>query len=720
MTFSLTLGGVLQLARAADAADTPQSDSATQVEEVVVTARHREERLQDIPDAVTAFTDTAIANAGIEHLDDFAALTPNLNFQDGSAFRAGEFNLSMRGIGNGQEGWPSVSYIVDGVPEDSTDSINSGSLENIERIEVLRGPQSALYGFNAIAGAINVITKEPTNTWESRVRLLYGNGDDRQVSGSVSGPIVPDLLLFRLSATYRDDDGLIRSASNGDDLDFKLQKQVSGRLIFTPADALKIDLRASFDGEHNGSTYEDKVPNVSYIDDWSGTYDPRRSLVGVDDRTLYKFSARVQWDLPLFSLVSVTGYSHIDQQIFSSLCYDDPNDPVLPAPGGGATCVYGTAYGNAAAPGQAIDDYFNSIDNLRTFTQDVRLESHTKGPLQWVIGSAYLWRDYLSGFDSGAILAPDRTLDNVYAPWNDKKDDWWSVYGQLIWRVTQRLELSAAARYDDERYNNTTYTDRTQSVVVPVRSATGDFIGTQRETADAFQPKGQVSYHVTDDVMGYVTVSRGFRAGYYDTGTYTLPEHTTNYEVGLKTTFWDHRITANTAVFHIDYSDQQFSSVINEYPYRTSVSIPKTKINGAEFESTIAASRFASFSVGFGYLNAQVGDGTTSPAAPRLNASVAMDLSYPAFLDWKARLHVDDRFNSSQFMSTGDDQLVPSKDYVNLRAGFQNDRYDIAAFVKNATNERQITYAGAENFAGGFIRYINEPRSYGVEARMSF
>ncbi len=720
----VTLGcipGMAAIAADATAATAPDGpDASLQLEEVVVTARKHAENLQSVPDAVTAFTAATISNAGIEHIADFAALTPNLTLQDGSAFRAGEFNLSMRGIGNGQEGWPSVSYIVDGVPEDSTDSINSGSLEDIERIEVLRGPQSALYGFNAIAGAINVITKAPTNDFSGEVRALYGNGADRQVGGVLSGAIIPDKLLFRLSADYRDDDGLIRSGSNGLDLDFKLQKEARLRLLFTPVDSLKIDLHGSFDLEHNGSTYEDKLPSAAYIDNFSAVYDARRAFPGADDRTLYQVSARVQWDAGPVSLVSVTSYSHIDQQIFSSLCYDDPNDPVLPAPDGGAQCLLGEAYGNAAAPGQASDEFFNSLDNFRTETEDLRLESRTTGPVEWIVGASTLHRIALEGFDAGAMLAPGPTDVTLYPAWNGKTDNWWGVYGQLTWKVTSRLELAAAARYDAERYDNTSYTDRTETTIVQVLSKDGTLVDTQHEKGDAFQPKGQVSYHFTDDIMGYATVSRGFRAGYFNTGAFTLPEHTTNYELGLKSTLLDRRVVMNAAAFHIDYSDQQFSSIIAQFPFRVAVTIPKTKIDGFEYESTAVVSRFVSFGLGIGYLDAKVEDGSRSPAAPRFDASATADFTYPLQLGWKVRLHADDRYNSLQYLETENQQPVGAKNFLNLRAGVQSDRYDIAGFVRNATDRREATLAGSADFAGGYVRYQNEPRSYGVEVKAWF
>jgi len=166
----------------------------------------------------------------------------------------------MRGIGTASGGWPSVSYIVDGVPQTSTDSIQRVTLEDIERIEILRGPQSAMYGFNAIAGAINVITSRRPMTGAFATDLIYGNGPDRQVGGTMSGAIVPDMLLLRLSADYRDDNGLLRSASNGVNLDFRDWKQVQGKLLFIPLENLTVTLSGNWDKEHDGATYEDKVP----------------------------------------------------------------------------------------------------------------------------------------------------------------------------------------------------------------------------------------------------------------------------------------------------------------------------------------------------------------------------------------------------------------------------------------------------------------------------
>jgi iron complex outermembrane receptor protein len=696
-----------------------ESRSGEVLEEIVVTARKREENLQNVPDSITAFTATKIVDAGIEHIADFLALTPNLTFQDGSAFYPGFFNLSMRGIGNAQDGWPSVAYIVDGVPADSLDSINSGSLEDIERIEVLRGPQSALYGAGAIAGAINVITKQPTNEWESKARLSYGNGDDRQAAATVSGPLIRDTLLFRVTATWRDNDGLFTSPSNGLDLGFQQQKEVRTVLLIKPTDALQIDLRARYDKEHDGTSYEDIVPSIASADDFNPVYDARRGFAGSLDREFANLSARVKYDFSDFSLISVSGFSHVDQSSFSSFCYDDPSDPLYPGPGGGAQCLFGAAYGKNAVAGEPVDEYTDGPHNIRTITEDLRLASSGDGPLTWTVGASGMWRRVVEASAAGLILAPDETQFSIFQTWDVKRDRWWGLYGQLSAKVTRKVELTLAGRYDDTNVFNNTYTDGTLATPVPVRLADGTLVDTVANPTKAFQPKGQVSYHFTDDVMSYLTISKGFRAGFFASGEYAVPEHTVNYEIGLKSSWLDHRMTANASAFYIDYSNQQFQTFSNTAPFISVTNIPKTKIKGLEYESALLVSSHLTLGAGLGYLDARVDDGSLSPNAPHFNANANADFSAPLSAGWAFHLHLDDRYSSPLYLSTEDQQLVPSKNYLNGRAGVSTDRYSFAVFVRNATDTRAPTSPGVE-LPAGFLRYQNLPRTYGGEVRVTF
>ena len=716
---TIALVVVIDTSRAEPQNSSDQISSGPQLQEVVVTSRKLTENLQDVPDAISVVTGAQIASFGIKTVDDVTNVIPNLFFHSGDAFEPGTFAITMRGIGSAVGGWPSVSYTVDGVPQVTTDSIQQGSLEDIDRIEVLRGPQSALYGFNAIGGAINVITKDPTNDFRYSADVLYGNGADRQLGGVISGPIIPDELLFRFGANYRDDDGLIRSASNGLDLDFKQWKQLRAKLLFTPESNLRITIFGNWDKERNGATYQDKVPSLDDQDNFSSVFNARRAVAGYQDRTLYTTAVHLQWDLDHISIISTIGFNHINEINNSSVCYDDPQDPVVPAPGGGILCLLGPAYGLAATPGETVDEGYYEEKLFKTITSDARIASRGFESFDASLGISTMHRDSSQGYKFYDIIAPDSGSTVLFPNWNVLKDEWWGVYGQLVYHVTPRLDVTAAARYDHETYKNTEYTDQSFSVVVPVYQ-NGILTNTQRESAHPFEPKGQLSYHFTDNNMGYLTVSRGFRSGFFEFSLYTLPEHTTNYELGLKSTLWEHRFTSNAAVFYTDYADQQYFTYIPTPPYAATLTIPKTSIKGVEYEATVLASRFMTLGTSLGYLNTEVANGGGwSPNTPRFNATTYVDFTLPLQQDWKARLHIDDRYNSLQYLGTGNTSPNPAKNFANIRAGIQNAHYDIAAFVRNVTDRREQTQAAAPD-GNGFARYQNLPRSYGVEMRFTF
>ena len=702
-----------------NAADLPAAGNSTEsatpgLDEIVVTARRRTERLQDVPDSISVFSASTLENDGIKQIGDFMALTPNLSFLDGSAFRPGYITISMRGISNGQNGWPSVTYVVDGVPVSSLDEINIGSLTDVERIEVLRGPQSALYGANAIAGAINVITRQPTNQFEARFDGSYGNGNDKRGGVSVSGPLIDDTLLFRLTASYHNGDGLINGASNGANLAYTNESELHGRLLYTPVKDIQVDLRLSYIDDRDGAGYNEKLASASEIDTFNSQTDPRRSLIGYDHRDLVNMSAKVQWDLSAVSLTSITGFSNLRQRSAGSLCYDDPNAPILPAPGGGAQCLFGTAYGNAALPGQSVDELESDEDDYQLASEDFRVTSRSDQTVRWLAGASALYRKALDGFDAGDLIAPDDSFSILFPEWNVRRDRWWAAYSQASVDIAKNLEFTADARYDENHYYNTSYTSRAATTVVPVTGPDGSLLGGQKATADAFQPKAQLSYHIDPNLMTYVTWSRGFRAGFYQAANFTLPEHTTNYETGVKSTLLGDRLMLNADIFHIDYSNQQFSEIVDAPPYRISTNIPKTTIDGSEVESTYALSRAFSVGVSFGYLNAKVDDGSRSPVTPRFTATVTADFVHPAIDNWNFRAHADYRFSSSMYLGTEDTFEISSKDYTNVRMGMENDHWRVAAYGKNIFDERQAESA-LSNLGGGWERNQNLPATYGIE-----
>ena len=697
------------------------------LEEIMVTARRREESLQAVPDAITAFTSDTLEDLGIDFYEDFLDLVPNLSFRDGRAYRKGDSKLALRGIGNGQQGWPSVTYVVDGVPANSLDSVFSGSLVDIERIEVLRGPQSALYGAGAIAGAINVVTRRPSDEFRFKTKAGYGKGDDKRVDAMVSGPLAKGKAYYRLVGSFRDWDGLIDSRSNGLDLDFEDHASIEGQLLFTPTEDLEFLVKASYLEEETGSTYQDKTALDVSVETFNRSTDPRRRFVGDEDRELINLSLRAQWELPWATLVSVTGYSDINQDIYSSVCWDDPNDPAVDTdpvtPGGQVGCVFGPAFGDAAAPGQPIDHIFDSLDNFESWTQDVRIISPTDRRFRWLAGAQIIEREAFNGFDMGFIIAPDSTFVNIFPSWDEREDFWWGVYGQLQFDITEQLELTFAARYDDTEHKNTRYVDRGKVTTLQVLDTTGMLIDTQEINDDAFQPKVQLSYQLNDDINVYFTWSEGYRAGFFNTGNFTLAEDTENIEGGIKSTWFDQRLRLNLSVFQIDYSDQQFSTISPEPPFRIAVTIPQTDIFGVEAESTLVLNEYVTLSGSVGYLDseqqAESGD-LTSPYAPEWTVNLIGDFTYPSIYgDWDLRFTTNFDHSSSMFLAENEGTEIESKDFLNLRLGVENENWRVTLWGKNVLDTRMVT---TQQFliAGGNVRSMNRPESYGVEIQYTY
>lgn len=314
--------------------------------------------------------------------------------------------------------------------------------------------------------------------------------------------------------------------------------------------------------------------------------------------------------------------------------------------------------------------------------------------------------------------------DVPFSPRADQRvDKWWGVYGQLS-LTTGKLEFTVNARYDYQNYSNVTFTNKTATTVVPVRDPdTGLLVPKARDNARRFQPKGQISYKFDADRMGYVTISRGFRAGFYNNGQFSAPEQTTNYEVGVKTQWFDRRLLLNAAVFRIDYSNQQISQNSNNPPFRIPVVIPKTTITGAEFESSYRFSEAFTLSANLAYLHARVDPSATvlmktwSPKSPRFSGSIAGQLDQPINDVWTLNARADFNFHSSQFLNPFNQQYVGSKQYFNARIGLEREGWGIYAVGSNLTNEHEDQIATSTNGPHRVV-YPVEPRSYGIEVRV--
>lgn len=689
---------------AAPVAFAQQGDTATNtLEEIFVTARHREERLHDVPDSITAFGAETIEDAGITQVADFMKMTPNL-FLRKSADGAWT-SITMRGISTGQNGWAPVTLVVDGLPTATIAGFDQGTLFDVERIEVLKGPQSALYGAGAIAGAINISTKTPGDELDIDARLEAAEGQDYRFDGAVSGPITESVGL-RLAGSFRNSDGVFES-TDGDPLNSQDLKALRARLVGEWGN-LRLDAVGLWSDITSGtlnSTVALRTTVPSAVRAIVNDFDilPDRSMIGEGDREIREASAKLGWTLPLGKLELLGGYSEDNFNQRGSASF-------VKTPAAGTFC--GPVGGTAAA----ADCLQDNEDDSKTKSADLRFTSNPDQRARWLLGAAWTERETLNSFylndviDQGGRLV--ETAPVVLDSTNFRNDSFIGFYGQLSVDLNPRTELTLAGRWDRNRYDSTKYTNR--SLTVPVPQPNGAI--TQESEDSKFQPKVQLSYDWSGDVMSYVTVAKGFRTGYYNSGVHTDPEETTNYEVGLKVLATDGRLQLNSAIYHIDYSQQQFSFITPTPPFRGSTNIPETSIDGGEVELTAITPHGLAVNLALGVTDARVKDGTESPLTPKftLNMGAQYEHALTDTLSWSAR--VDFRRQGAYYILTGNQYNIEPKNFLNLRASLKvGDHWTATLFGENVLDEKFATQLA---FLPWYtIRQDSGPGRYGIEFR---
>lgn len=712
---SMCVLSALASAQAAAQQNQSQADDEDFVfEEIIVTARFRSESLQEVPDSITAFSASKIEKLGITDIEGVVNQTPNFIVRE--TFRAGVTFITIRGITTGQQGFAPITYTVDGVKAATLDAINQGALFDIERIEVLKGPQGALYGAGAIAGAVNVVTKKPSNEFEGQLIGSYGTGNDLTLKGAVSGPIVKDKLAFRLTGFYRNTDGLIDSTA-GEDLDFEEQYSVKGRLLFTPSEVVSVDLRAAYTDIEAGAAFQERFGDLADLNNFD-LPGPARGIVGVENREFVDLSAKIDIDFGGVTLTSVNGYLDLNQDLFGSVSFDEPPG-AGEVPGSG---LLGPILGVNAGPGEPIDQFQDLADNFEVFTSDTRLTSTGDGPLRWVIGAEYINRKTINQLQIGLVLGPPPGTDfNIPFRFDDKEDDIFGIYAQVNYDLTDKLELTVAGRYDQNRFSTRQFDPATGNTINQVDENGNATIAVLREKNKDFQPKAQLSYQANDDVLLYATYAEGFRFGFFNTGNLTLPEKTNNYELGFKSTLADGRLTFNGALFHIDYSDQQVTSVIPTPPFRITNNIPSADINGVELEFNWSMDDNWTVNGGIGYLDSEINQLEIAlDAVPKWTTNLGIEYAVNVTGDYDFVLRGDWRYQDNFILTRSPDTFqIDGIHLINVRAGIEGETWALRAFVNNLADEQFAT--DVSNLGPGFIiRSFSKPRAYGVELSYRF
>jgi len=336
-------------------------DSDEQLENVVVTARMREEVLSEIPESIQAYSGKTLEAAGVESVKDLARLTPNFNLIE--AQQPGVVLINVRGIGQIRMGEAPIAVVVDGVQSNIPNQITQ-DLFDIERMEVLKGPQGSIYGRNAIGGAINIVTRQPTNEFSGRLMGTAGNGDDRRISAQLSGPVIEDLLLFRVAGKYKEFGGLIDGVTLGEKVDDEESKSARASLLFLPTDDLMVSLTGSYDDIEAGASYYAPYSLLREVGQDRNISEPKPVIMdhkGLGTRRIEDGSLKIDYQTGIGTLSSITAYSKLASFLDEELDW-------LPLP---------------------LLTAIQTVDN-KALSQELRLVSDSDSDLQWLVGGYYL------------------------------------------------------------------------------------------------------------------------------------------------------------------------------------------------------------------------------------------------------------------------------------------------------------------------------------------
>lgn len=735
-----TLAGTFMGMAAAFADDAAPNNNG--VEEIVVTARRRSEDIEKLPAQDTAFTAQMIDAKGIKNPADFLDAVPNVTFIPTQ--NAGTSFIVMRGISQARNSDPSTAIVVDGVPMTQPAEFNQELLD-IQQIEVIKGPQGALYGRDAIGGAILITTVQPSDEWEAHVTGGYDNGPGGKVDGVISGPIT-DELKMRAAVSYLDTDGVLRNSDTVDPSakrDAAPVKDFNSRVsfLYTPTQELTVDLRLSTDLLDTRGLYYIVPPfGTSNFNNPNYTSQPiNLNNSGEDDRKIYDAALKVSYETGLGTLTSITGYSTI-WEILTGDGY--PFDPF------GKSRI-GFEYDQS----QFLD--------AKTFTQEARLTSSSDRRFRWIVGGEiYETERYIS---TGTMFDPvDTGPQPIYRTPNpyfipgfgsqqqisylaDSQHQFaWAAYVDTSTDITKELELSLNLRYDDDHRDNTTDTPQVFLNASGIPAVTGEV---RQHSWNAFQPQAILKYQWDDNLSVYADYSRGFRSGGFNqTGVATASkaagfdnvgdlfgaEIADTYEAGFKSRWFDDHLIVNGAGYVTqDHNDYYFVYLASNSTQNLG-NIKGVRFVGFDLDATARLDQNWTINSGFGMTDSRITSfpgassalvvGAKAPLVSDYTFNVGIQYERELWSGWDGQVRLDDNLiGPTTFVipvpAAG--EPVPQErnpvNLVDLRASLISDHWQFTVWSKNLTDKKY----NAEYSTGGFV-FPAMPRTWGLELTRRF
>lgn len=697
-------------------AQTVNEPGANALDLIVVTARRRSESALEAPLAVTAFNAQMVRDAGIQRVEDFIQLTPNVTLATSQGI--GTSFMSIRGITQVRNGESPVATIVDGVLQFSAIQFRS-ELFDIDSIEVVKGPQGALYGRNATGGAIIINTRRPTNEAYSHVQAGIGNGSEYSIQASTGGALVEDRWFGQLSANYIERDGYLDNITRGEKADRFRDTTVRGRLIFEPTATFSADFRAAVTN-HKGRGIGFQFQGVNIAPDGitasgfgtdTGPVDANNVLpvrdnnIDTGERDMLDFSVKLDWETSIGTLTSTTSYTDIEDWS------DSDQFPYTNARS--APAVFG------------FDGTQTGFFDLQAFTQELRLASSQDQRVRWEVGAYYLnWDRFVSlstGTDTGqGIIRLERepTIDarNPTTSFlaDDNSNTSWAVFGSVDFAINDLWDLSLALRYDEE--------DREQNVS-PLQFPAGVPGANNQASFDKLQPKITLRYQPGDNHNLYFTWGEGFRSGQFNqngisqvaAGVGLLgvsdvanQEESESVELGYKGQFMDDRLRLNAAVFSTDVEGQQFFSFIGAISAQILTNIDAVSLSGAELDVVYRVNDSLDVYAAYGFTDSEIDAYVVDPTAVGNDAPYIADSTLNVGFQYEVAVRSDLNFflrsdferRGEQFWDVQNSTARDALNFVNARIGLRggDDRWELIASGQNLSDKQ----FNSEWVAGGF------------------
>ncbi|MFV3073708.1 TonB-dependent receptor [Niveispirillum fermenti] len=676
-----------------------------QLEEIVVSARKISERLQDVPVAVTAMNRDALDRLGVKDIGQLSNMVPGLSYDQDFGRR-----LDRPAI-RGQSsilGTPNAASFLDGVF--IPDSLFGTEMAFVEQVEVIKGPQSALYGRQTFSGAISYVSRKPSDVMEGEVKLTAAQHDEYNALAMISGPLIEDKLAFQLAGNYYTYGGEYRNNNPADSrygkkIGDEETKAVSGALLFTPSDNLDITLRYSYGKNKDGhdATVLQRAASNNCFPNAAGTAfqyycgvvqaSPEQISLNLDavdggglTRETSRAAAIVNYQAGDIQLTSITGYTNSDEDRKADLDFQ-------PITGAGGTL-------------HARDGIY-----IESFSQEVRIAADKVDGFRWLVG-AYMYDE-------------DRSTERFMYPLNRLQNNGTNTIRNYAGFALVNVDLTDALTAGAElRY-----------AVDKLGLKGGDNNYNLSKTFKSWNPRFTLDYRFNSDVMAYGVVARGNKPGGFNsdarlTGNQVFydEEAAWNYELGLKTDLLDRRLRLNVAAYYIDWKDQQLtqSAIFGTGSISYIANAGSLEVKGIEVEAQAALTDWWRLSTGISLndpeyksgTDAEVGrltgdssiKGKTAPNTPKYQFSVVSDFDFPVTEEMDGFFNVVYTYRSKKYDQVGNFASTGSRDQVDARTGVSFGDYRATLFVKNLFDNLDPM---------GVIRYVDfgvtgSPRGYQV------